>query len=149
MMYFPPASQMVWMDPAARLVEGFGGQRGVSRVCISGTAFRDREVSMATTKQTKPFAYGEKRFGTFASGSTGPVRYSTALKRLRAIPDNEAHVAEFERDKEIASVCVTHGKVADPVIGIVGDRVAFGCPWCSDPAILKAWEDEGEREKPS
>ena len=156
MMYFPPIfrppspSRNGLHRSAGPFVEGSqgsaGGSRGPPRFPTFETAFRAREVSVATTKKTRPFAYGEKRLGTFAPGSSGPVRYSTCLKRLRAIPGNEADVAEFERDKEIAAVCVTHGKVADPVIGIVGDRVAFGCPWCSDLAILKAWEEEGERE---
>jgi hypothetical protein len=116
----------------------------------------------------KPVAFGEVKQGVFvppprtldvdtkAGGRAGRsfapsevppmVRYSTALKRLRALG---ADTAEFERDKKVAAVCPEHGEIADPVIALSTDRVAFACPWCSDPTMLKAWEEEGKREKRS
>ena len=144
-MYFPPASQMVWMDPAADSSK----DSGVSGACLACVLLGQGGGAAVATMKKKPVAFGETKIGTFAPGAVGCLRFSTAMKRLRAGAGDAAMAAEFERDKEIAAVCVTHGKVADPVIGLVGDQVAFGCPWCSDPAILKAWEDEGEREKRS
>ena len=85
-----------------------------------------------------PVAFGETRIGTFAPGAIGYLRYSTALKRLRGGTGNAAAMAaEFEWDKEIAAVCVTHGKVADPVIGLVGDnRLRV-------PVVLRSGDSEG------
>lgn len=78
------------------------------------------------------------------------LRFSTYLRALRKQGTPEEAVAEFERDKaKYGSECPTHGAIEDPVIGLVGSgadaRVAFACPWCSGPEILKAWEQEGMR----
>jgi len=92
---------------------------------------------------------GGGRAGRSFSPPGGPsdmIRYSTALKRLRA---HGADTAEFERDKRIGAVCPRHGDIEDPIIGMVGDVVGFACPWCSDPPVLKAWEEEGKRESRS
>jgi len=84
---------------------------------------------------------------SFKTSDTPPVvRYSTALKRMRA---EGADTSEFERDKTIGAVCPNHGIIEDPIIGILSDRVAFACPWCSGATLFKTWEDEGKREKRS
>ena len=74
----------------------------------------------------------------------GVVRFSTAVRRLRENGTPQEHLDDFERERAIAAHCPTHGALADPVIGIAGDRVAFICPWCSDDAIREAWEQEGK-----
>ena len=75
MMYFPPASQMVWMDPAADSSK----DSGVSGACLACVLLGQGggEAAVATTK---------KRSGAFVPGSGGFVRFSTAIKRMRAEP---------------------------------------------------------------
>lgn len=78
------------------------------------------------------------------------LRYSTYLRELRKQGTPEEAIADFESDKaKYGSTCPTHGKMDDPVIGLVGEganaRVAFACPWCSGAEILNAWEKEGMR----
>lgn len=87
-------------------------------------------------------------FGTFASdtgraGVPTMVRYSTALQALRRVDTPAAAIAEFENDKATAARCPEHGALEDPVVGLLGDRVAFACPWCSGADVLAAWEREG------
>jgi hypothetical protein len=76
--------------------------------------------------------------------ATSVVRLSSAAKRLREIGATEG-ADELERDAKIAAPwCQKCGrKIDDPVVGILGDRVAFACPWCSSPEVLAAWEQEG------
>jgi hypothetical protein len=91
-----------------------------------------------------PFA--RVKYGLFAgSGVPGTLRYSSALRELRK-QGAEDTAKELERVKTVAgSSCPTHGELADPIIGILDNRVAFICPWCSGAAILAAWEAEGNR----
>ena len=77
------------------------------------------------------------------------IRYSSAVQRLRDRGASDTDLAALEADRVAAAVCPTHGALTDPLIGYAdtreGPRVAFCCPWCSDPALLAAWEAEGRR----
>lgn len=86
------------------------------------------------------------KLGLFAGGGVpGLLRYSSALRELRK-QGAEAAAQELERAKAAAgSSCPHHGELKDPIIGILDNRVAFVCPWCSGDAILAAWEAEGNR----
>lgn len=95
-------------------------------------------------------AFGETRAGRFDDNGASALRLSTFVKRLRASGVNPA---ELIRDAKLAGACVHHGVIADPIVAIAtidGEkRAAFGCPWCSDPKVLAAWEAEGEQERRS
>jgi len=75
----------------------------------------------------------------------GVLRMSTALRKLREKgSENAAKVVE-DLYKQVGSQCPNHGELKDPLIFTApGNKVAFGCPWCSDPGLLKLWEKEGE-----
>lgn len=81
-------------------------------------------------------------------GPHSPLRVSTAVRRLRAQggPDANAAADKVEElKKSVGSHCVLHGALEDPILIAAGmGSVGFGCPWCSGPSILKAWEDEGK-----
>lgn len=85
-----------------------------------------------------------RAYGVFDGVETPEtVRFSTVVRALRR-QGNEAIAQKLEAEqKAVGSRCDTHGELADPVIGLLGDRVAFGCPWCSGSAVLAAWEREG------
>ena len=85
--------------------------------------------------------------GTISGTTPAAVRYSTAVRRARANGMSEENLAALEADrKQFGASCPVHGELADPVIGIVeGSMVAFACPHCSGPEVLKAWEDEGKQ----
>lgn len=80
-------------------------------------------------------------FGEFAERPE-IVRFSLAVRRLRAAG---AHAAadELERDRVVAAVCNVHGRLPDPVICLVGERVAFACPDCSGALVKAQWLAEG------
>lgn len=84
-------------------------------------------------------------WGEFVPGEEGEVlRASTVLQRCADKGMTEAAdavrtmCAMFPR-------CEVHGELKDPIIGHVGSRLAVICPWCSSPAVLKAYEAEGRR----
>lgn len=93
-----------------------------------------------------PERFASVKLGLFAGrGVPTTLRYSSALRELRK-QGAESAAKELERDKLAAgSSCPTHGELADPIVGILGNRVAFCCPWCSGADVLAAWEAEGER----
>jgi hypothetical protein len=66
--------------------------------------------------------------------------------RALARDGHDTVAAELERLRvEVGSRCERHGALADPIVFTAGEQVAFCCPWCSDPAVLAAWEREGMR----
>jgi hypothetical protein len=74
----------------------------------------------------------------------GILRLSSALRRLRAQGHNEAARRVEASYLEVGQHCDVHGKLDDPILTIARpDKVAFGCPWCSDPEVLAQWEREG------
>lgn len=81
--------------------------------------------------------------GEIVGGGPGPVRMSTAARLLREGGLDDA-AAELERDAKVAAPWCQkcERKIDDPVIGIVGDRVAFACAHCSAPKVLAQWEAE-------
>lgn len=70
------------------------------------------------------------------------VRYSTAVQRLRDQHAPQEALDEFARDKQAAAVCPTHGPIDNPIIGLLSDRVAFGCPECSGSLIQGIYKSE-------
>lgn len=70
------------------------------------------------------------------------LRMSNALHRLRQQGSNASVAKILEDYEKVGNTCTVHGHLSDPIITILGNRVAFGCPWCSDSAILRAWENE-------
>lgn len=85
------------------------------------------------------------KLGVFRDGVPDQVRYSTSLSALRMQGADETAATLEKLKAEHGSLCAVHGELKDPVIGILGDQVAFVCPWCSGPEILAAWTAEGER----
>ena len=91
----------------------------------------------------------ERRFdkpkqGHFIEGMPDLLRYSSLLWRLRQGGCPQDQYDDFVALKaRIGSLCAVHGELQDPIIGRVGNEVAFVCPWCSSPEILAAWEREG------
>lgn len=79
------------------------------------------------------------------SGPVGnsPVRMSTAARLLRDAGCG-ASADELERDAKAAAPWCQQCQRAtpDPVVALLGDRVAFACPHCSSPEILAKWESE-------
>ncbi len=89
-------------------------------------------------------AHRFKALGAFAEGVPTVLRFSRARASLVADGASPEALAELDRDKATAgSRCDTHGELEDPIVGLLGGRVAFVCPWCSGPTILAAWEAEG------
>lgn len=41
--------------------------------------------------------------------------------------------------------CPVHGRMADPIVGIVGTQIAIVCPYCSGSDVLAMWEAEGRQ----
>ena len=91
----------------------------------------------------KPVQFDRVKQGVF-EGPPGNLRLSHALKSLRE-QGNGAMADELAQDAaKAAPYCPTcERKLEDPVVGILGQRVAFACPHCSGSAILAAWEAEG------
>lgn len=88
------------------------------------------------------------KFGLFPAGipgrdQPGKLRFSSAVSALRNQGALDT-LAELERLRELhGKRCPTHGELKDPILAILGEQVAFICPWCSGPEILAAWEAEG------
>lgn len=79
-------------------------------------------------------------------GMPETVRFSTAVRGLRRQGFEESALKLEELKRLHGSSCAVHGTLEDPIIGTVPhDQVAFGCPWCSGPDMLAAWEKEGMR----
>ena len=86
---------------------------------------------------------GGTKHGTFAT-VPDVLRLSTTLKRLRSQADGEAAAVEIEALYErVGNLCTIHGRLDDPIIGILEGQVAFCCPDCSAPEMKAAWEKEG------
>ena len=59
------------------------------------------------------------------------LRLSSVLRRCRDHGEQEA-AEEVERVAAKFSAFPTHGKIEDPIVGIVGnDQIAIACPLCS------------------
>lgn len=94
----------------------------------------------------------------FKTGWPKILRYSNVLASLRAMGEREDATAYDRADaakaiatlealyKQLGHTCSVHGHLDDPIVisAIVGesDQVAFVCPHCSDPRLLKQWEAE-------
>lgn len=91
--------------------------------------------------KSPPIHFKQQREGALAG--SGPVRMSTAARMLREKGAEKA-ATELEAEAKIAAPWCQkcERKIEDPVIGILGDRVAFVCPWCSAPEVLAKWEAE-------
>lgn len=74
----------------------------------------------------------------------GPLRSSLIIERLhdQGHSDSANRISEL-RDR-VGRLCAIHGRLDDPIIALLGEDIAFACPWCSDPEVLKQWEAEGE-----
>lgn len=72
------------------------------------------------------------------------LRFSRAVAGLRAEGLNDVADGIVALKGRVGSHCPIHGTMEDPIIATVGDRVAFGCPWCSGTDVLEAWKREGE-----
>lgn len=70
------------------------------------------------------------------------VRSSNAIALIRKHDANAARMLEQMR-AQIGQECPVHGHLEDPIIGRLGDEVAFGCPECSGEDVRKAWREEG------
>lgn len=83
--------------------------------------------------------------GVFADGISpeGVVRFSTIIRSLRRQGAEDTARKLEEEQKAVGSYCALHGELTDPVIGLLEDRVAYACPWCSGEAVREAWEKEG------
>ena len=99
---------------------------------------------MAMGDKRTPVNFERVHCGVF-DGPPEVVRYSTAVQRLRDKHAPQKALDEFERDRQIAAICPTHGPIADPIIGLLGDRVAFGCPECSSEDVQARYDSEGKR----
>lgn len=84
------------------------------------------------------------RYGVFAD-EPGVLRLSTLLQRWRDRGRNPEDEAEVLRVVDKHRVCPTHGRLEDPIVGLVGDQIAVACPWCSGDAVREAWEAEGRK----
>lgn len=76
----------------------------------------------------------------------GFVRYSKVLlafERQFGAAKTEVLKKEVEA---INKFCDEHGELSDPILCITANaplRIVLGCPWCSDPRVLKQWQAEG------
>lgn len=78
-----------------------------------------------------------------ATDGTSYLRYSTALAQLRAAGHHEAVKVVVDLYEKCGNWCPTHGALPDPIVLTMGtENIAFGCPYCSGPDILAAWEAE-------
>lgn len=71
----------------------------------------------------------------------GMLRSSNAIARIRKDNPAGARMLELLRE-QIGRECPVHGHLDDPIIGLVGDEVAFGCPDCSGEEIRRQWAEE-------
>lgn len=66
------------------------------------------------------------------------VRSSNLIAALRKLNPEGARQLEGLREK-VGRQCPTHGYLDDPILGIMNNEAAFGCPHCSSPDILAQW----------
>jgi hypothetical protein len=52
-----------------------------------------------------------------------------------------AEAVELLRSK-VGSNCPVHGKLEDPIITLLGEEIAFGCPDCSGEELRQMWAEE-------
>lgn len=69
------------------------------------------------------------------------VRSSNAITRMRRVNPEAAEAIELLRSK-VGSSCPVHGHLEDPVISLLGDEIAFGCPDCSGDDLRRQWAEE-------
>ena len=74
----------------------------------------------------------------------GPLRSSIIIERLHDQGNSESANRIAEMRDRVGRLCAIHGRLDDPIIALLGPDVAFACPWCSAPDVLKKWEAEGE-----
>ena len=80
-----------------------------------------------------------------------PIRFSRLVAHLRAhapLPNVEAAIAEFERERQTAAICQKHGPLADPIAlwDVPNNRMVFACPNCTtNEELVARWKAEGER----
>jgi hypothetical protein len=76
-----------------------------------------------------------------------PIRFSALVALVRSQGMDEAHIAEFEREKTIAGSTCPKCKVSlpDPIVFLDAKawRMVFACPHCSSPDVRARWEREG------
>jgi hypothetical protein len=83
---------------------------------------------------------------------SGIFRLTTITGRLRAMgPEGEAMAAKLEEMSRECSVCSLHGRLVDPIVGILpaDGSIALMCPACSSPEVRERYEREGRREMAS
>jgi len=75
------------------------------------------------------------------------IRASRLLANLRQRGQCDAQLVSRVEQLVVAAKCPWHGKLDDPVIGMVdaqaGSYLVVACPWCSGSAVLARWEAEG------
>jgi hypothetical protein len=69
------------------------------------------------------------------------IRSSNAIARLRRVNSEAAEAVELLRSK-VGSNCPVHGKLEDPIITLLGEEIAFGCPDCSGEELRQMWAEE-------
>ncbi|MHB8563340.1 MAG: hypothetical protein ACYDDA_05210 [Acidiferrobacteraceae bacterium] len=90
-------------------------------------------------------------YGTTADGKVPSVlRMTAVIKHLREQGQQDAIAVVLDLHRKVGNRCPEHGEIADPIVTIStlrGEReLAFGCPWCSSPDVLEAWEREGDEQ---
>jgi hypothetical protein len=69
------------------------------------------------------------------------VRSSNAITRMRRENPEVAEAIELLRS-QIGQECPEHGHLDDPIITLLGDEIAFGCPDCSGEELRRVWAEE-------
>jgi hypothetical protein len=69
------------------------------------------------------------------------LRSSNAITLIRRESAEQADKLEHLRE-QIGRECPVHGHIEDPIIGRLGDEVAFVCPECSAEPVRAAWAAE-------
>jgi hypothetical protein len=92
-----------------------------------------------------PIRFATPLMGVFDDGLPDVLRWSTAKRRLHDQGSDDV-IAKIEAERAVAGTSSpTHGTLEDPIIAILGDRVAFVCPRCSGEDVQRAYEAEGKR----
>lgn len=98
-----------------------------------------------TSWRTRPWRRTDplKTMGLPADGTWegSIVRSSNAIARLRRVDPIAAEAVELLRS-QVGQTCPVHGHLDDPIISLLGDEIAFGCPDCSGEDLRRRWVEE-------
>ena len=103
-----------------------------------------REAVLKTEASYSRKVFDEKPAEGYFDAVPDLLRLSNLLKKLKAMGEEGEHSYETIQKlyKEVGNNCAVHGELVDPIVGLIGEQVAFICPWCSGPEMLAAWEAE-------